>query len=152
LLHFALRPQPAIRTAVLDVVRAHADAGEVVRAGFGAYTARNVELAGTETRLAAFLAAGVGSSEETVAEVVVLAHHRLTSTYHSILVLFQSERSLDPPGRQTWIDVCQKAEKDPREIIVRRLDRILELILNAAGEDAKVPSSTLMHCKTLTCL
>ncbi|KAJ7334076.1 armadillo-type protein [Mycena albidolilacea] len=121
LLHFALRPQPATRTAVLDVVRAHADAGEVVRAGFGAYTARNVELAGTEARLATFLAAGVGSSEETVAEVVVLAHHRLTN----------------PPGRQTWIDVCQKAEKDPREIIIRRLDRILELILNAAGEDAK---------------
>jgi hypothetical protein len=90
LLHFALRPQPATRTAVLDVVRAHADAGEVVRAGLGAYTARNAESSGTETRLAAFLAAGVGSSEDTVAEVVVLAHHRLASAYHSIAVLILS--------------------------------------------------------------
>ncbi|KAJ6518743.1 armadillo-type protein [Mycena sanguinolenta] len=121
LLCFALRPQPVIRTAVLDVVRAHSDAGEVVRAGFETYTTRNAELGGTETRLAAFLAAGAGSSEEAVTEAVVLAHHRLAN----------------PPGRQTWIDICQKAEKDPREIVVRRLDRIVELILSAAGEDVK---------------
>ncbi|KAF7356649.1 TOG domain-containing protein [Mycena venus] len=121
LLHFALRPQPAARTAVLDVVRAHTDAGEVVRAGLGAYTARNAEASGTETRLAAFLGAGVGNSEETVVEVVVLAHHRLAN----------------PPSRQTWIDVCQKAEKDPREVVVRRLDRITDLILTAAREDSK---------------
>ncbi|KAJ6581434.1 armadillo-type protein [Mycena capillaripes] len=121
LLHFGLRSQPTTRTAVLDVVRAHAEAGGVVRAGVGAHTARNVEPTGTETRLVAFLAAGVGSSEETVAEVVVLAHHRLAN----------------PPGRQTWIDLCQKAEKDPREVVVRRLDRIVELILAGAAEDSK---------------
>ncbi|KAF8216432.1 ARM repeat-containing protein [Mycena galopus ATCC 62051] len=121
LLYFALRPQPATRTAVLEVVRAHADASEVVRAGLGSYAARNVELGGSEMRLATFLAAGVGSSEAAVIEVVVLAHHRLAN----------------PPGRQTWIDVCQKAEKDPREIVVQKLDRIVELILAAAAEDPK---------------
>ncbi|KAJ7606190.1 armadillo-type protein [Mycena polygramma] len=121
LLYFSLRPQPATRTAVLDVVRAHTDAGAVVCAGLGAYTARNADTNGTETRLAAFLAAGVGSSEETVAEVVVLAHHRLANS----------------PGRQTWIDVCQKAEKDPREVVVRRLDRIMELVLAGAAGDSK---------------
>lgn len=66
---------------MLDVVRAHADAGSVVRAGLGAYAARNADASGTEARLAAFISAGVGSSEETVAEVVVLAHHRLASAY-----------------------------------------------------------------------
>ncbi|KAJ7760500.1 armadillo-type protein [Mycena metata] len=121
LLHFALRSQPATRTAVLDVVRAHQDAGAVVRAGLAAYTARNADAAGIETRLAAFLAAGVGSSEETVAEVVVLAHHRLANS----------------PGRQTWIDVCQRAGQDPREVVVRRLDRIVEIVLAGAAEDSK---------------
>ncbi|KAJ7043552.1 armadillo-type protein [Mycena alexandri] len=121
LLHFALRAQPTTRIAVLDVVRAHQDAGAVVRAGLAAYAARNAEATGTETRLAAFLAAGVGSSEETVAEIVVLAHHRLANS----------------PGRQTWIDICQRAGQDPREVVVRWLDRIVELILAGAAEDPK---------------
>ncbi|KAJ7115902.1 ARM repeat-containing protein [Mycena epipterygia] len=121
LLHLALRPQPATRAAVLDVVRARVDAGLVVRAGLAAYAARNVDASGTEARLAAFLGAGVGSSEETVAEVVVLAHHRL----------------INSPGRQTWIDVCQRAGADPREVVVRRLNRIVELILAGAAEDSK---------------
>ncbi|KAJ7252741.1 armadillo-type protein [Mycena haematopus] len=100
----------------------HSSVGcEVTRAGFATYVARNAAVGGTETRLAAFLAAGVGSSEETLTEVVVLAHHRLAN----------------PPGRQTWIDICQKAEKDPRWIVERRLDRIVELILTAASEDIK---------------
>ncbi|KAJ7504446.1 armadillo-type protein [Mycena galericulata] len=121
LLHMALRPQPATRTAVLDVVRAHTDAGAVLRAGLAAYAARNADATGTETRLAAFISAGVGSNEETVGEVIVLAHHRLAN----------------PPGRQTWIDVCQRAGADPREVVERRLDRIVELILAGTGEDAK---------------
>ncbi|KAJ7720581.1 armadillo-type protein [Mycena maculata] len=121
LLHLALRPQPSTRTAVLEVVRAHTDASAVVRAGLGAYTSKNVDASGTETRLAAFISAGVGSSEEAVAEVVVLAHHRLAN----------------PPGRQTWIDVCQRAGADPGEVVERRLDRIVELILAGTAEDAK---------------
>ncbi|KAJ7180610.1 armadillo-type protein [Mycena filopes] len=118
LLHFALRPQPATRTAVLDMVRAHQDAAAVVRVGLAGYATRNADATGTETRLAAFLAAGVGNSEEAVAEVAVLAHHRLAS-------------------RQTWIDVCQRAGQDPREVVVRWLNRILKLILAGAAEDAK---------------
>ncbi|KAJ7672704.1 armadillo-type protein [Mycena rosella] len=76
---------------------------------------------GTEARLGAFIGAGVGNSEETVAEVVVLAHHRLANS----------------PGRQTWIDVCQRAGVDPRAVVVGRLDRIVELILTGASEDPK---------------
>ncbi|KAK7030667.1 TOG domain-containing protein [Favolaschia claudopus] len=121
LLHFALRPQPSTRAAVLDLVRAQKDAAQIVRAGLTAHTARNPEPNGTESRLAAFLGAGVGSSEDALTEVVVIAHHRLAN----------------PPARQTWIDVCQKAEKDPREIVVQNLDRIVELILSAALEDPK---------------
>ncbi|KAJ7077832.1 armadillo-type protein [Mycena belliarum] len=121
LLHLALRPQPATRNAVLDVVRAREDAGVVVCAGLAAYTARNADAHGTEGRLAAFLGAGVGNNEETIANVVVLAHHRLTN----------------PPGRQTWIDICQRAGVDPRALVVRELDRILEFVLAGAAEDPK---------------
>ncbi|KAJ6607520.1 armadillo-type protein [Mycena sp. CBHHK59/15] len=120
LLHLALRIQPATRTAVLDIVRAHTDASAVVCVGVGAYVARNPDAAsGTEARLAAFLGAGVGSSEDAVAEVVVFAHHRLAS----------------PPGRQTWIDLCQRAGVDPREVVSRRLGRIIELVLAGTKQD-----------------
>lgn len=83
-MHLAVRPQPATRTAVLGVVRAHTDAGAVVLAGLEAYTAANIDAPGTETRLAAFIGAGVGSSEETITEMVVLAHHRLASEYRLV--------------------------------------------------------------------
>lgn len=79
LLHFALRPQPATRAAVLDVVRAHANAGAVVLAGLRAYVVRNADASGKETRCAAFLGAGVGNDEKTISEAVVLSHHRLAS-------------------------------------------------------------------------
>lgn len=48
---------------------------------------------------------------------------------------------LDPPGRQTWIDTCQRIGADPREVVERRLDRIVQLILKGAAEDSKVNSS-----------
>ncbi|KAJ7066647.1 armadillo-type protein [Mycena amicta] len=121
LLHFALRPHPTIRKAALEVVRAHAKPGAVVVAGVGAYVTKNSDTSGKEAQCAAFLAAGVNQNEETVADVLIFAHHRLAN----------------PVGRQTWIDICQKAGVDPRDVVARRVDRIISLILAAAAEDPK---------------
>ncbi|KAJ7281606.1 armadillo-type protein [Mycena rebaudengoi] len=135
LLHLALRAQPATRTAVLDVVRARTDAGPVVCAGIGAYVARNTDAAGgTEARVAAFLGAGVGSSEETIAEV-------------------DSARA--PPVHRPakyWIDVCQRAGADPREVVARKLDHIIQLVLAASAEDPKtgLPDAAYSALTTLT--
>ncbi|KAJ7224326.1 armadillo-type protein [Mycena pura] len=135
LLHFALRPQPATRAAVLDVVRAHANAGVVVLAGLRAYVVRNADASGKETRCATFLGTGVGNDEKTISEAVVLSHHRLAN----------------PPGRQTWIDICQKGGADPREVVVRRLDRLLDLVMAGAAEDSKtgLPDASYSALTTL---
>ncbi|KDR69874.1 hypothetical protein GALMADRAFT_913484 [Galerina marginata CBS 339.88] len=53
--------------------------------------------------------------ENIVVELIVLAHHNLISG----------------PDRQTWIDLCQKAGVDPREIVDKHLDKLLKLILDA---------------------
>ncbi|KAJ7623265.1 armadillo-type protein [Roridomyces roridus] len=126
LLHLALRPQPATRAAALSVIRTHSDAGAVVLAGLAAYAARNADAPGTETRLAAFIGAGVGDSEETVVDMVVLAHHRLAN----------------PPGRQTWIDVCQRTGADPRQVVERRLDRIVQLLSRRTIDPATLDALT----------
>ncbi|KAF7308577.1 TOG domain-containing protein [Mycena chlorophos] len=120
LLHFALRPHPSIRNASLDVVRTNSKAGAVVAAGVGAYVSKNADPTGKETHAAAFLAAGI-QDEEAVADVLVLAHHRLTN----------------PPGRQTWIDISQRAGVDPRDAVSKRIDKVIQLILAAAAEDPK---------------
>ncbi|KIL54351.1 hypothetical protein M378DRAFT_174298 [Amanita muscaria Koide BX008] len=39
--------------------------------------------------------------------------------------------------RQAWIDLCQKAGVDPRELLNKRLDTLLELILAASTMDSK---------------
>ncbi|KAF7294474.1 TOG domain-containing protein [Mycena kentingensis (nom. inval.)] len=121
LLHFSLRPQPSIRKAVLDVVNAFPNAGAVVAAGVGAYVCKNIDIGVKEAYCAAFLAAGVTRSEETAAELLILGHHRLTN----------------PAGRQTWIDICQRAGLDPRDVVVNRFERVMELILTATANDPK---------------
>lgn len=40
--------------------------------------------------------------------------------------------------RQTWIDICQKANTDPRELIEKHVDKLLKLILESTTVDAKV--------------
>lgn len=40
--------------------------------------------------------------------------------------------------RHTWIDLCQKAEVDPREVIEKHLDRLIALVLEASLAKTKV--------------
>lgn len=40
--------------------------------------------------------------------------------------------------RQTWIDLCQKASVDPRELTNKRLDDVLKLVLAASTMDASL--------------
>lgn len=37
--------------------------------------------------------------------------------------------------RQTWIDLCQKASVDPRQLTNKRLDDMLKLVLAASAMD-----------------
>lgn len=41
-------------------------------------------------------------------------------------------------SRQTWIDLCQKARADPRDLINGNLDKLFKLVLEASTVDAKV--------------
>ncbi|KAF5363220.1 hypothetical protein D9758_008404 [Tetrapyrgos nigripes] len=59
----------------------------------------------------------VATREEVVVDSVVLGHHYLVCA----------------PSKQTWIDVCQRASTDPRELIGRNLDKILELVVEASS-------------------
>ncbi|KAF7309756.1 TOG domain-containing protein [Mycena indigotica] len=121
LLHFALRPHPRVRKVVIDTISAHPGAGATVIAGIAAYVSKNAASNGKVAHCAAFLATGIDHSEQAVAEVLIFAHHHL----------------INAPGRQTWIDICQRAGIDPRDVVVRQGERIVDLILAGAAEDPK---------------
>ncbi|RDB20660.1 eIF-2-alpha kinase activator gcn1 [Hypsizygus marmoreus] len=59
--------------------------------------------------------------EELVSELIILGHHPL----------------ICGNSRQTWIDLCQKARTDPRELTNTHLNRLLKLILAASAVDPK---------------
>jgi len=40
------------------------------------------------------------------------------------------------PTRQTWIDICQKAAIDPKELIEKHIDKLLQLVLHSTTMDA----------------
>jgi len=40
--------------------------------------------------------------------------------------------------RQTWIDICHKAAIDPKELIEKHIDKLLQLVLHSTTMDAKV--------------
>lgn len=42
------------------------------------------------------------------------------------------------PTRQTWIDICQKAAINPKELIEKHIDKLLQLVLHSTTMDAKV--------------
>jgi len=42
------------------------------------------------------------------------------------------------PTRQTWIDICQKAAIDPKELIEKHIDKLLQLALQSATGSVKV--------------
>ncbi|KAF8959922.1 armadillo-type protein [Flammula alnicola] len=80
-------------------------------------------------RLSALLLSSVSFSEDvgptlrenTVVELVVLAHHHL---------ICGSER-------QTWVDICQRAGVDPGEVINKYLDKLIKLVLDASLAKSK---------------
>ncbi len=44
------------------------------------------------------------------------------------------------PDRQTWIDICQRARVDPHELVTNRLDKLIDLVLDASLTQGKVTS------------
>ncbi|KAF9561868.1 ARM repeat-containing protein [Agrocybe pediades] len=65
----------------------------------------------------------VGSTlrENAVVELIVLAHHHL----------------ICGSDRQLWVDLCQKARSDPREIVDKHLEKLMKLILDATVATSK---------------
>ncbi|GLB43526.1 putative ARM repeat-containing protein [Lyophyllum shimeji] len=82
-----------------------------------------------QSRLSALLLSAVSLAAETdlavrqdmVAELIILGHHHL----------------ICGTSRQTWIDLCQRAQTDPRELTIRHLDKLLKLVLGASTVDSK---------------
>lgn len=42
------------------------------------------------------------------------------------------------PLRQTWIDICQKANIDPKGLIEKHVDKSLKLVLESTTVEGKV--------------
>jgi len=55
------------------------------------------------------------------------------------MLIFLMRFVLGGSDRQTWIDMCQKAAVDPREIVDKYLDRLLKLVLDANVAKSQVP-------------
>ncbi|KAE9398973.1 ARM repeat-containing protein [Gymnopus androsaceus JB14] len=63
----------------------------------------------------------VATREDAVVDSLIVASHALVCG----------------SSRQTWIDMCQKANTDPMEVVGRHLDKLLKLILDASLSDVK---------------
>ncbi|KAF8883249.1 armadillo-type protein [Infundibulicybe gibba] len=74
--------------------------------------------------------------EVLVAELVILGHHPAVCA----------------GSRQTWIDICQKAKVDPRDLAERNADKLLKLILDASVMDPAYgfPEASYGAISTLT--
>lgn len=84
--------------------------------------------------------------ENLVTELVIVAHHELVCAYCLHFLVFEvliSEFGAAGPMRQTWIDVCQKANTDPKELIEKHIDKLLKLVLESTTVDAKVGLSLI---------
>ncbi|EIN06629.1 ARM repeat-containing protein [Punctularia strigosozonata HHB-11173 SS5] len=81
--------------------------------------------ANDRSRLAAFVLAAVTPGEDTdlavreviAANLLIVGHHPMTCA----------------PGRQVWIELCQKGRIDPRELVRNSLDHLLKLVLGASN-------------------
>ncbi|KXN82440.1 Translational activator gcn1 [Leucoagaricus sp. SymC.cos] len=80
--------------------------------------------------------AEVEVKERLVTELAVVAHHEHVSG----------------PMRQTWIDVCQKANTDPKELIEKHVDKLLKLVLESTTVDVELgfPEASYHTVTTLT--
>ncbi|KAF9059496.1 armadillo-type protein [Rhodocollybia butyracea] len=52
-------------------------------------------------------------------------------------IIIASHELVCGPSRQTWIDMCQKANIDPRALVESHLEKLLKLILDASLSDTK---------------
>ncbi|KAK1228592.1 translational activator of GCN4 [Marasmius sp. AFHP31] len=131
-------------TAVLHPKLVNKLAHDAIAALFARSTTSNDTAESTHSaRVSSFLLSVVPSSqeidvetrEEIVVKGLVLAHHRLVSG----------------SSRQTWIDVCQKAACDPRELVMRNLDDLFQLILDNSVPNAPAgfPEATYRATTTL---
>lgn len=79
--------------------------------------------------------------QNAAAALLILSHHALISKEQKYAYRKCSNSySLDPPSKQTWIDVCQKALCDPRDLVSKQEDELLKLVLAASAVDTKVRS------------
>lgn len=39
---------------------------------------------------------------------------------------------------QTWIELCQKAQTDPHDLVTKNVDKLFDIILKASALDPKV--------------
>ncbi|KAH9485783.1 eIF-2-alpha kinase activator gcn1 [Psilocybe cubensis] len=64
---------------------------------------------------------GATLRENVVVELIILAHHNLICASDG----------------QTWVDICQKAGVDPREVVDKHLDKVMRLLLDATTATSK---------------
>jgi hypothetical protein len=50
------------------------------------------------------------------------------------------------PMRQTWIDICQKANIDPKALIEKHVDKLLKLVLESTTVEARVSQPLDVFC------
>ncbi|ESK85788.1 translational activator [Moniliophthora roreri MCA 2997] len=62
----------------------------------------------------------VETREQVVVDALIIAHHQLVCG----------------SSRQTWIDICQKANCDPQQVVLRHLDKLLQLVLSSATSNS----------------
>ncbi|KAG7093730.1 hypothetical protein E1B28_007382 [Marasmius oreades] len=97
--------------------------------GFLARSSTTSENLSTQNaRMSSFLLSSVPSNleidietrENVVVETLIIGHHQRVCG----------------DSRQTWIDISQKASCDPRELVERNLDKLIQLILDSSSPDA----------------
>lgn len=102
-----------------------------------------------QSRLSAILSAGAFFGTSTATEVrkallvnlVVLAHHRqICERIDLIIRSYILIRRIGGDSRQLWIELCQKADVDPRDLINSNVEGLLKNVLEATNTEEKVCS------------
>lgn len=80
--------------------------------------------------------------ERLVTDLAVVAHHEYVCEFFRTVILTAVAMLtfiwIGGPMRQTWIDICQRANTDPKELIEKHIDKLFKLVLESAAVDAKV--------------
>lgn len=79
--------------------------------------------------------------EDLVAELLIIAHHpdvgKNFPSSPKLLVILNTFPPA-PRSRQCWIEICQKAQVDPRRLVIKKLDRLLGLVLENSDSLSRV--------------